>query len=83
MKIVKPLTHYILEIESWIENGVFEEVAWTGQPTISVRWIVPEKIKKEVKIMKYRPVARGFEDEYDDNVIAESPTCSKEALRWH
>ena len=69
------------EIASWIDNEVFEEVEWDGQPTISVRWIITEKVKKEGKIIKARLVARGFEEENDENVIAESPTCSKEALR--
>ena len=62
------------EIESWIENGVFEEVEWAGQPMISVRWIVTENIKKESKIIKVRPVVWGFKEEYDDSVIAESST---------
>ena len=69
------------EIESWIDNEVFEEVEWEGQPMISVRWIVTEKIKKEGKIIKARLVARGFEEELEENITAESPTCSKEALR--
>ena len=46
------------EIESWIENDVFEEVEWEGQPMISVRWIVTEKMKKEGKKIKVRLVAR-------------------------
>ena len=69
------------EMASWIENEVFEEVECDGQPTISVRWIITEKMKKEGKIIKARLVARGFEEEYDENVAAESPTCSKEVLR--
>ena len=40
------------EIESWIENDVFEEVEWEGQPMISVRWIVTEKMKKKGRRLK-------------------------------
>ena len=69
------------EIASWIDNDVFEEVEWDGQTTISVRWIITEKVKKEGKMIKARLVARGFEEEKDANVIAESPTCRKEVLR--
>ena len=69
------------EIDSWIENEVFEEVEWEGQKTISVRWIVTEKIKKEGKVIKARLVARGFEEELEESITSESPTCSKEVLR--
>lgn len=69
------------EIENWQENEVFEEVEWEGQPTISVRWVVTEKHSKEGKIIKARLVARGFEEELEENIVTESPTCSKEVLR--
>lgn len=70
-----------IEIENWKENEVFEEVEWEGQTTISVRWVVTEKHNKEGKTVKARLVARGFEEELEESVITESPTCSKEALR--
>ena len=68
------------EIGNWIENEVFEEVEWEGQKLISVRWIITEKMKKDGMVVKARLVARGFEEENED-IIVESPTCGKEALR--
>ena len=69
------------ELKSWIDNGVFEEVEWEGQDTISTRWIVTEKANKEGTRIKARLVARGFEEELQSDVTTESPTCGKEALR--
>ena len=68
------------EMESWIENGVYEEVENNGQAAISVRWVVTEKYKGGQLITKARLVARGFEEE-TSNMRKDSPTCSKEAVR--
>ena len=69
-----------LEINNWIENEVYEEVPDEGQDTISVRWIVTEKIKGNQTIVKARLVARGFEEE-SSFMRKDSPTCSKECVR--
>ena len=69
------------EIDNWKANEVFEEVEWEGQDMISTRWVVTEKHTKGKTIVKARLVARGFEEELEENVATESPTCSKEALR--
>ena len=68
------------EFISWRENDVFEEVENCGQDTISVRWVVTEKVKQGETIVKARLVARGFE-ENSDYLRKDSPTCSKEAVR--
>ena len=60
---------------------MFKEVEWKAQDTISTRWVVTGKHKKEGKTVKARLVARGFEEELDENVATESSTCSREALR--
>ena len=58
---------------------MFLEVEDEGQKTISLRWIVTEKIKEGAPVTKARLVARGFEENYDDRT--DSPTCSKDSLR--
>ena len=68
------------EIENWKRNDVYEEVDDVGQKTLSVRWVVTEKIKKGKTIVKARLVARGFEEDTLD-FKKDSPTCSKEAVR--
>ena len=68
------------EIEQWKTNNVFEEVEDEGQKTISVRWIVTEKVKGDSTYVKARLVARGFEEEWQDDP-KESPTCNKDSLR--
>ena len=68
------------EIENWCKNNVYEEVSDIGQDTISVRWVVTEKIKENKTVTKARLVARGFEEE-SSNLRKDSPTCSKEAIR--
>jgi len=67
------------EIESWKENNVFTEVEDRGQKTISVRWIITEKIKEGKPVTKARLVVRGFEEGFNDRT--DSPTCSKDSLR--
>ena len=68
------------ELETWIENDVFEEIEDRGQRTISVRWIITEKTKNDQIVTKARLVARGFEENTDD-LQKDSPTCSRRAIR--
>ena len=69
-----------LEIRNWQDNEVFVEVVDVGQPTISTRWVVTEKVKDGQDVVKARLVARGFEEDFSDS-RKDSPTCSKEVLR--
>ena len=69
-----------LEVNRWKDNEVFVEVDDQGQPALSVRWVVTEKIKNNRRIVKARLVARGFEEENKD-FRTDSPTCAKETLR--
>ena len=50
------------EIESWYTNGAVEEVRDEGQTTMSIRWIITEKIKEGKKCCKARLVVRGLEE---------------------
>ena len=68
------------EIENWIHNDVYEEVQDVGQATVSVRWIISEKIVEGIPKIKARLVARGYEEDSSD-IKTDSPTCCKEALR--
>ena len=68
------------EIDNWIGNEVYSEVENTGQPAISSRWVITEKIKNGKSIVKARLVARGFEED-SSNLDKHSPTCSKESLK--
>ncbi|XP_057314680.1 uncharacterized protein LOC130655883 [Hydractinia symbiolongicarpus] len=63
-----------------IDEKVYENVENHGQKALSVRWVVTEKILNGKKKMKARLVARGFE-EIDNDILKDSPTCSKESLR--
>ena len=67
------------ERQSWLENGVYEEAADLGQSTISLRWVVTEKMKNGESVIKARLVARGYEKELIEST--DSPTCSKDSLR--
>ena len=68
------------ELENWQANNVYEEVENRGQPTISVRWVITEKIKEGESIVKARLVARGFEEDSSD-LQKDSPTCLKESVK--
>ena len=69
------------ELQSWIENDVYEEVEDVGQRAISTKWIVTEKIKGGEKLCKARLVARGFEEEMPE-WEKDAPTCSSETLKF-
>ena len=69
------------ELQSWRENGVYEEIEDIGQIAISTRWIVTEKIKNGEKICKTRLVARGFEEEMAE-WEKDAPTCNAETLKF-
>ena len=68
-----------LELQAWKANNVFDEVEDDGQQTVSLRWVVTEKIKDNKPVVKARLVARGFEETLEQRT--DSPTCSKDALR--
>ena len=70
----------LAEMENWKRNDVFERVQDCGQPTISVRWIITEKMKDGSPVIKARLVARGFEENLSGS-STDSPTCSRDALR--
>ena len=59
---------------------MFEEVDYEGQPLISTRWVITEKVKNDEVITKARLVARGFEED-TLALRKDSPTCSREAVR--
>lgn len=67
------------EIKNMNTYEVFECVPYTGQKTISTRWVITEKFKDNQKTMKARLVARGYEE--NSNLKTDSPTCSREAMR--
>ena len=68
------------EIRNWIINNVFEEVEDEGQPTISVRWVITEKMSDGNSDTKARLVARGFEEQ-TSHLKKDSPTCAREVVR--
>ena len=70
----------LAEMENWKKNDVFEKVQDFGQPTISVRWVITEKMKEGSPVIKARLVARGFEEDLSGSPT-DSPTCSRDALR--
>lgn len=68
------------ELQSWIDNAVYEAVPFSNQKLISVRWICTFKNSDGKSYKKARLVARGFEED-TDNIPRDSPTCSKDSLR--
>ena len=68
------------ELRNWEDNNVYEEVEDCGQPAISMRWVVTEKIKNGENVTKARLVARGFE-ENSLCLRKDSPACARETVR--
>ena len=69
-----------MEIDKWIEEGVFNEVTDEGQEKLSTTWVITTKMKDGKVITKARLVVRGYE-ESDKDIRSDSPTCMKENVR--
>ena len=63
------------ELQAWKDMDVYEEVPDTGQSRIQTSWLISEKEGG----YKTRLVVRG--DQEDNCLQADSPTCSKLAIR--
>ena len=46
-----------------------------------MRWVVSEKVHDDENLVKAHLVARGFEENYTQDLRKDSPTCMKESLR--
>ena len=52
-----------------------------GQKTLSIRWVISQKMKEGKQVWKARLVVRGFEEE-GEHLVTDAPTCSGEVLRF-
>ena len=68
------------EISNLLHHDVFQIVPYTGQKTVSSKWVLGEKIKNGASIIKARLVAKGFEED-SSNLVKDSPTCTRESMR--
>ena len=80
---VTQVNHEILnanekELQSWRSEKVFDEIENNGQPTISVHWVLKQKLVDGKCSTKARLCARGFKEV--ESFKTESPTCSRESV---
>ena len=68
-----------LELASWLEKEVYDEVNDENQECVSVRWVITPKIIDGHPSVKARLVAKGFQE--SENLRTDSPTCSKDSIR--
>ena len=68
------------EIENMKANDVYDLVPYTGQNTVSSKWVISEKMKNNAPYLKARIVAKGYEED-SSSLRTDSPTCSRESLR--
>ena len=66
------------ELNSWKEQNVYVEED-SGQPCISVRWVISRKVVDGNNITKARLCARGFEELQD--FASDFPCCSRIGVR--
>ena len=69
------------ELDNWKLNNVYTEVAKSNQPLLNCRWVCPMKNVNDKQVPKARLVVKGFEEQNSD-ILKDSPTCSKEGLRF-
>ena len=79
-----------LEVEKWRANEVYAEVEDKGQPRISSRWVIIEKVERndnKIRIAKARLTPRGYEEllKYENrdetSMPTNSPTIEKRSIR--
>ena len=61
------------------KHRIYQEVANTVYPTISIFWVSKTKITGGKKSVKRRLCPRGFEEA--NKFETDSPTCSRESFR--
>ena len=66
-----------VEMESWKQNEVYQEVPNQGQKFVTTRWVLTEKVDGRKKA---RLVAWGFQED-QSALTLESPTCARESIR--
>lgn len=67
------------ELDRWKQFNVYDAVPDEGQLHITTTWVVTEKVIDSQQTIKARLVARGFQEDFDQNV--ESPTVHKSTLK--
>ena len=70
-----------MELQSRVDKKGYSVKAYSGQNTITTKWICTKKETKDSIIIKARLVIRGFQDENSESVRSDLPTCSKES-QW-
>ena len=50
----------LTELENWKRNHIYEEVSYSTQKYISMRWVFTEKYVDGKKVVKVRMVATGY-----------------------
>ena len=63
-----------------LRKHVYEEIPYNNQKLIHVKWICTTKETKGQQIPKTTLVVKGFEEPTKDEILRDSPTCSKENL---
>ena len=69
------------ELNNWKINNVYEEMPYNNQKLIHVEWVCTMKDVDNQQIPNARLVVKGFEEPSKDEILKDSPTCSKEILR--
>ena len=66
------------ELGSWVDKGVFEEVADNGQHCMPTKLVIKPKVIDGKQSVKACLCARGFEETQDFRT--DSPTCTRESI---
>ena len=66
------------QLEEFAKFNVYEEVNFQDQEYCTSRWVLSTK---EDGTLKARLVVRGFEDPDYENLVTDSPTCSRDSFR--
>ena len=71
----------LYELNSWKTNNVYEEIPYSNQSLMHVKWVCTMKESNSQQIPKARLIVKSFEEPSKDEILKDSLTCSKETLR--
>ena len=69
------------ELNSWKTNNVYEQIPYNHEILVHVKLVCTMKETNDQQMPKTRLVVKGFEETAKDEILKDSPTCSKENLQ--
>ena len=68
----------LTELNNWKTNNIYEEMPYNNRKLMHVKWVCTVRETNNQQIPKDTLVVKGFGEPTKDEILKDSPTCSKE-----